>query len=97
LAYSGLTPHIKDKLKSHIFSDVIQILQWALYCESRAKESRKFPRSSENPMNEHHINTVEYNSESSNDKEVDMCVAKWSCGSKSKPFICSSLKPASKS
>jgi hypothetical protein len=26
-----------------------------------------------------------------------MCVAEWSWGSKSKPFICSSLKPASKS
>jgi hypothetical protein len=26
-----------------------------------------------------------------------MCVAEWSWGSKSKPFVCSSLKPASKS
>jgi hypothetical protein len=26
-----------------------------------------------------------------------MCVTEWSWGSKSKPFICSSLKPASKS
>jgi hypothetical protein len=25
-----------------------------------------------------------------------MCVTKWSWGSKSKPFVCSSLKPASK-
>jgi hypothetical protein len=40
---------------------------------------------------------VEYSSESSNDEEVDMCVAKWSWGSKYKPFICSSLKLASKS
>jgi hypothetical protein len=40
---------------------------------------------------------VEYSSESSNDEEVDMCVAEWSWGSKYKPFVCSSLKPASKS
>jgi hypothetical protein len=26
LAYSGLTPHLKDKLESHIFSDVSQVL-----------------------------------------------------------------------
>jgi hypothetical protein len=44
-----------------------------------------------------HINTVEYSSESSDDEEVDMCIAQWSWGSKSKPFICSSLKSASKS
>jgi hypothetical protein len=52
--------------------------------------------SSENPRNEHHINTIEYSSESSDDKEADMCVAEWSWGSKSKPFVCSSLKLASK-
>jgi hypothetical protein len=42
---------------------------------------------------------VEYSSESLDDEEADMCVAEWSRGggSKSKPFICSSLKPASKS
>jgi hypothetical protein len=37
LAYSGLTPHLKDKLESHMFSDVSQVLQWALDCESRAR------------------------------------------------------------
>jgi hypothetical protein len=34
LAYLGLTPHLRDKLESHIFSDVSQILQQALNCES---------------------------------------------------------------
>jgi hypothetical protein len=53
--------------------------------------------SSENTRNECHINMVKYSSESLDDKEVDMCVAEWSWGSKSKPFICSSLKLASKS
>jgi hypothetical protein len=97
LAYSGLSPQLKEKLECHIFSNVSQVLQWALDCESWAKESWSFHRSSDKPRNERHINTIEYSSESSNDKHVDMCVAEWSLGSKSKPFVCSSLKPASKS
>jgi hypothetical protein len=40
---------------------------------------------------------VEYSSELSDDKEDNMCVAEWSCGSKSKPFVCFSLKLTSKS
>jgi hypothetical protein len=59
--------------------------------------SRSFSRATDKPRNEHHVNTVEYSRESSNDEEADMCVAEWSWGSKSKPFICSSLKPPSKS
>jgi hypothetical protein len=96
LAYSGLSLYLNVKLESHIFSDVSQVLQWALDCKSRAKESRSFPRTSDKPRNEHHINTVEYSRESLNDEEADMCVAEWSWGSKSKPFVCSSLKLASK-
>jgi hypothetical protein len=34
LAYSGLTPYLKDKLESHVFSDISQVLQWPLDCES---------------------------------------------------------------
>jgi hypothetical protein len=40
---------------------------------------------------------VEYSSKSSNEEEADMCVPDWSWGSKSKPFVCSSLKLATKS
>jgi hypothetical protein len=40
---------------------------------------------------------VEYSSESLDDEEANICVAEWNWGSKSKPFVCSSLKPASKS
>jgi hypothetical protein len=40
---------------------------------------------------------VEYSSKSLDDEEADICVAEWSWRSKSKPFICSSLKLASKS
>jgi hypothetical protein len=59
--------------------------------------SRGFPRSRDKPRNKHHINMVEYSSESSDDEEANICVAKWNWGSKSKPSVCSSLKPASKS
>jgi hypothetical protein len=97
LAYSGLSPHLKEKLESHVFSDVSQVLQWVLNCESRAKESRSFPRSSDKPSNERHVNMVEYSSESSDDKEANICVVEWNWGYKSKPFICSILKPTSKS
>jgi hypothetical protein len=33
LAYSELTPHLKEKLESHAFFDVSQVLQQALDCE----------------------------------------------------------------
>jgi hypothetical protein len=40
---------------------------------------------------------VEYASESSDDEEADMCITEWSWASKSKLFVCSSLKSTSKS
>jgi hypothetical protein len=75
LAYSGLSSYLKEKLKSHIFSDISQVLQRALDCENCARESRSFPRSSDKPRNERHVNMVEYSSELSDDVEADMCVA----------------------
>jgi biotin synthase-like enzyme len=92
LAYSGLSSHLREKLESRVFSDVSQVLQKALDCESRAKKSRSFTRSGDKPKNECPINMVEYASESSDDEEADMCVAEWSWASESKPFVCSSLK-----
>jgi hypothetical protein len=65
--------------------------------ESRAKESRSVARSGDKPRNDYPINMVEYGSESSDNNDADICVAEWSWASKSKPFICSSLKPTSKS
>jgi hypothetical protein len=88
---------IVSVLKSHVFSDVSQVLQKALDCENRAKESRSVTRSGDKPRNDCPVNMVEYGSESSDDEHADMCMAEWSCASKSKPFICSILKPASKS
>jgi hypothetical protein len=97
LAYSGLSSHLKEKLEGHVFFDVRQVLQRALDCESRVKESWSVARSGDKPRNDCPMNMVEYGSESSDDDEADMCVAKWSWASKSKPFLCSSLKPTSKS
>jgi hypothetical protein len=51
LAYSVLSPHLKEKLENHIFFDISQVLQRALDCESQAKESRSFPRTSDKPRN----------------------------------------------
>jgi hypothetical protein len=96
LDYSGLTSHLREKLESHVFFDISQVLQWALDCESRANESRSFTRSGDKPRNDCLINMVEYASESSDDEEADMCVAMWSWASKSKPYVCSSLKLTSK-
>jgi hypothetical protein len=79
-----------------MFSDVSQVLQRALDCERQAKEFRNFTRTSDKPSNECHVNMVEYSSELSDDEEADMCVAEWSWGSKSKPFVCSTLKLACK-
>jgi hypothetical protein len=95
LAYLGLTPHLK-KIRKHVFFDVSQVLQWALDYERQVKESRSFPRTSDKPRNKCHVNTVKYSSKSLDDEDVDMCVAECNWGSKSKPFVCSILKPASK-
>jgi hypothetical protein len=97
LRLSHLTIIKQKHNERHVFYDVIQVLQRALDCGSRPKESRGFPKSINKPRNECHVNMVEYSSESSDDKEADMCVAEWNWGPKSKSFVCSSLKPNSKS
>jgi hypothetical protein len=97
LTYSGLSSHLRKKLESNIFFDISQVLQKALNCESWAKESRSVVRSGDKPKNDCPINMVEYGSESSDDDKADMCVAEWSWASKSKPFVCSTLKLTSKS
>jgi hypothetical protein len=96
LAYSGLSSHLREKLESHVFFNISQVLQRALDCESRAKESRSLTMSGDKLRNECLINMVKYASESSDDEEADMCVAEWSWATKSRPFVCSSIKPASK-
>jgi hypothetical protein len=75
LAYSGLSLHIKETLESHVFSDVSQFLQRALDCESRAKDTRSFTRSGDNPRKNCPVNMIEYGSESLDDEEADMCLA----------------------
>jgi hypothetical protein len=63
-----LPPHLKEKLESHDFFYVSQVLQRALDCESQDKESRGFARGNDKPRNDHHVNMVEYGSESSDDE-----------------------------
>ena len=71
LAYVGLSSHIKDKLDNNDFSDVSQVLQRALACESRVKNSRSFQKSSNRPA----VNVLEYASDDSDDEDADVCVA----------------------
>ena len=92
LAYAGLSSHIKDKLHNNGFSDASQVLQRALACESRVKDSRSFQKSS----NHHAINVLEYASDDSDNEDADVYVAECSWTSKSKPFICPNLKPVQK-
>jgi hypothetical protein len=61
------------------------------------KEYRGFTWSGDKPRNKHYANMVEYSSEAPDDEEANMCVAEWNWASTSKPLICSSLKPTSKS
>jgi hypothetical protein len=58
-----------------VFFDVSQVLHRALDCKSQAKKSRNFSRRSEKPNTEHHVNMVEYSSESSDNKVANMCVS----------------------
>jgi hypothetical protein len=51
LAYSELSPHLKEKLESHAFSNVSQVLQRAMDYETRAKEFRNFTMSCDKPRN----------------------------------------------
>jgi hypothetical protein len=51
LASSGLSSHLREKLERHVFSDISQVLQKVLDCESQAKESRSVARSGDKPRN----------------------------------------------
>jgi hypothetical protein len=51
LAYSELSPHLKEKLESYAFSNVNQVLQRAMDYETRAKEFRNFTMSCDKPRN----------------------------------------------
>jgi hypothetical protein len=89
-----LHAHIKERLEGQEFSDVNQVLQRALAQESRAKEHRKVQRFSEkHKVDRPGVNVVEYEDDSSDDDSVDICIAEWTWKSKSKPFVCSALKP----
>ena len=86
--------HIKEKLEGHEFLDVSQVLQKALVQENRVKEVKQSTRFNHNkekvgPT----VNTLECDSDSASDDDVEICVAEWVHTPKSKPFACSALKP----
>jgi hypothetical protein len=46
--------------------------------QKSARESRGFTRNNDKPRNDHHVNIVEYGSESSDDEQANRCVVEWS-------------------
>jgi hypothetical protein len=90
LAFTSLTPYLKDKLDGHEFSDTNQLLQRALPYENHAKSSL-FRGSTNMAKEKHHVNFMD---EEANDEEGnEICVAKWVEKPGDKPISCSFLKP----
>ena len=95
MTFGSLSSTLKDKLSSYDFTDVNQLLQKALSCENK-KDHRDFSRNNDRPSRPN-FNAVDCDTNSSDDENTDVCIAKWNWTSKSKPFVCSNLKLASKS
>ena len=96
IAFSGLLAHIKDKLEGHEFLDVSQLLQKALTHENRAREVKQSTQFRDNQNKDKvspTVNTLECDSDSASDDDVEICVAEWVHMPKSKPFACPALKP----
>jgi hypothetical protein len=90
LAFTGLTPHLRDKLDGQEFSDTNQLLQHALVYENHAKSSR-FRDSANKDKKKHHINFVD--EEADDEEGNEICVAEWVEKSRDKPISCSFLNP----
>jgi hypothetical protein len=58
LAFTGLTPYLRDKLEEQEFSDTNQLLQRALSYENRAKSSWLWENANKDKEN-HHVHYVD--------------------------------------
>lgn len=98
LAFSGLLAHLKEKLDGQEFLGINQVLQKALIQENRAKEVKQYSRFKDGKNRDkekHAVNTVDCSDEDlASDEDTDICVAEWVHTSKTKPFVCTALKPA---
>jgi ferritin len=73
LAFTGLTPYLRDKLDGQEFSDTNQLLQHVLPYENRAKSSR-FRNSANKDKEKHQANFVDVEVDDEEGNEI--CVAK---------------------
>jgi hypothetical protein len=73
LAFTGLTPYLRDKLDGQEFSDTNQLLQHVLPYENRAKSSR-FRNSANKDREKHQANFVDVEVDDEEGNEI--CVAK---------------------
>jgi hypothetical protein len=90
LAFTGLTPYLREKLDGQEFSDTNQLLQRALHYENHAKSSR-FRDSANKDKEKHHINFVDQEADHEEGNETG--VAEWDENPRDKPISCSFLKP----
>ena len=82
LAFSGLRPYLKEKLEGIQFFSLAQIHQRASAVESRS----------------HNIHAISGDSDDSDDNEAnDVYAAELVWSDKTKPYVCTSLKPAGRS
>jgi hypothetical protein len=94
LAFVGLTPVMWDKMDGQDFTDVNQLLKWAVMHESRAEEAKNHGRFRETASKEKpSINYMEEDS-TNGDDDSGVCVAEWVIEEPGKQLACAFLKPS---
>jgi hypothetical protein len=91
LAYSGLSPHLKEKLESHAFFMLARSYKELQIVKVEPKSLEAYPGVVISLGTSVKLTWLSIEASHWMTKEDDMCVAKWNWGSKSKPFVCSSL------
>jgi hypothetical protein len=92
LVVAGLSSYLQEKMGSHEFSDVNQVLQRAVVYENRARDSRSRSQFKEVGKDRECgvVDTV--GEDPSSDDDTEVCVAEWVDTPKDKPITCSFLK-----
>jgi hypothetical protein len=89
LAFTGLTPYLRDKLEGQEFFDINQLLQRVLPYENHAKPSR-FWDNANRDMQKHHMHYIDDEVEDEEGNKI--CVVEWVKKPGDKPILCSFLK-----
>jgi hypothetical protein len=80
--------YLKERLEGIQFFTLAQLLQGALACESRSKETTKTIR--------HNVHIVECDQSSSDDESMEVYAAEMVWPKQAKSLACSSLQPVQK-